>query len=326
MTDFISKLAPLFKEFIKFRTACKCWNRHYELMLCSFDRYCMQHFPNHDSLTQSMVNGWCAQRSSESPQSTNSRNETIVALISYLRAHQLTEVDSPTRLAYKQHLRLPHPLTDDMLRRFFHECDRLYSDCSLIRGCVKKFALAAQLTCPVLFRFLYSTGMRPSATLKLKRTNVDLKTGVVEIQEDKVMNQYRIVLHDSTLKIMRAYDKQVELRLQSGREYFFYSAKGNHLSTPWLNSYFRRLWDKANPENHEVVPMDFRHNYATANINAWIGNYDALTNMTYLSKSMGHSCMQVTLDHYYDLSPQLARLIEKKCGAAFDVIVPEVQP
>lgn len=326
MAEFTSKLAPLFNEFVKFRTASGFWNNGYERRLIWFDRFCAENYPDQDSLSQEMVDDWCAQHPNEQLHSAASRIRVIIALVAYLRERQRTTVKPPSKFAGKQPPREPHPFTYDMLDKFFHECDTIYTDTSLIRGCMKKFVLAAQLACPALFRFLYSTGMRPGATLKLKRNNINLETGVVEVEEDKGMHQHRIVLHDSTLDLMRTYDAQVERRLKPGREYFFYSVNGGHLSTPWLNQHFRLLWDRANPDHPEMVPMDFRHNYITENINSWSGNYDALTKMTYLSKSVGHSRVQITLDYYYDLVPQLAEIVEEKCGAAFDAIVPEVLP
>ena len=68
-----------------------------------------------------------------------------------------------------------------------------------------------------------------------------------------------------------------------------------------------------------------RHHYAVQNINSMVrGGIDGLDDLEYLSKSMGHVSIEETVGSYYHVAPALAERLQERCGAAFDLIVPEV--
>lgn len=57
-------------------------------------------------------------------------------------------------------------------------------------------------------------------------------------------------------------------------------------------------------------PYDFGHNYATTDINRWIGIELAFDDrLVYLSKSMGHRSLESTA--YYSLTPALADVLNE---------------
>ena len=60
-------------------------------------------------------------------------------------------------------------------------------------------------------------------------------------------------------EVLRAYDEAAE-RLQPGREHFFESSRGGHLSRDWVADNFRRLWKEAgNGDPEGIVPYQLRN-------------------------------------------------------------------
>ena len=83
---------------------------------------------------------------------------------------------------------------------------------------------------------------------------------------------------------------------------------------------FNKMWRQYNCGN--VVPYEFRHNYAVENINSWTNlGFDFNAKLLYLSKSMGHSVLEST-KYYYSLVPGLADIIEAQTDEG--AVIPEV--
>lgn len=53
-----------------------------------------------------------------------------------------------------------------------------------------------------MFKLLYSTGMRTIEARLLKKENVDLKNGIISIENSKGYNQHYIALHESMKKVL----------------------------------------------------------------------------------------------------------------------------
>lgn len=85
----------LFTKFVDYRTACGLWNEGYGLNLLYFDRYCTEHFPDTDGLTQEMLNGWCVQRETENKTSLVGRTLPARKLAEYLNERGLAELSVP---------------------------------------------------------------------------------------------------------------------------------------------------------------------------------------------------------------------------------------
>lgn len=319
MSKFKSKLAPLLDKFVTYRNAIGQWNISYEKVLKSFDLYCLDHGQTTEVVNQELVYGWSTKHEKESQNTFYKRLLPLCAFLRYLSERNLSSVMPPELPRFIKKLPPPHPLREDDLKRFFSICDS--EECC--RGVLSQSVKATRrLTIPVFMRFQYSTGMRPGATLHLHRHDVDLKTGVVNVAEDKGHNQHYIVLHDSMLGLLQQYDREIDL-LQPDRTYFFESPYGGAYNFNWGTKCFRILWARANGKGSGIRLYDLRHNYATQNMLRIKGDSNMLDKLSYLSMSMGHNSINSTI-RYADLSPQLANKIREVAGETFDRIVPEV--
>lgn len=319
MSKFKSKLAALLDKFVTYREAIGQWNSSYDCILKRFDLYCQEYYPEAEQVTQEIIDSWSTKHETESQNSHYRRSFLICSFLRYLSDRNLSSARPPEVPRYIKILPSPHPLSDEALSLFFAVCDSEYCYRNIKSP---KIRAIRRLTIPVFMRFQYSTGMRPVATIHLHRKDVDLKTGVVNVAEDKGHNQHYIVLHDTMLQLMLRYDQEIE-SLQPDRSYFFEAPNGGCYSKYWGCTIFHKLWDHANGSGSGVHLYDLRHNYATQNMLRTNGDSDMLDQLTYLSMSMGHSSINATL-RYADLTPQLADKIREKAGESFNRIVPEV--
>ncbi|HEY5585207.1 MAG TPA: tyrosine-type recombinase/integrase [Ruminiclostridium sp.] len=318
MNQFRSNITPLIEQFIRYRKASGSWNETcYGLNIKLFDHFCANHYPENTELTQEMVDTWCTKRDTETNFSYDTRTMVVRTFVDYLRTRNLTSVLPPATLKPEPRIYIPHPFEADELQRFFHECDSIQTYLG------RKASIIRKLTVPIFFRLLYSSGLRTTEARLLRTENVDLKHGVVDIQQSKGYDQHYVVLHDTMNSLMQRYNRAIS-SLQPGRTYFFPSYKRSHYSRDWVQDNFRALWDKANGSGTTTVAYDLRHNYATVNINNWIdGGFEFSDKLNYLSKSMGHRSVEATR-YYYSIVPRLADTLKEKTEKGFNDIVPEV--
>lgn len=311
-----SFLISMSAQFVRYRKACDCWNELcYGANLRRFNRYCASHYPEATELSQAMVDCWCAKRETETNNSLRARISVISAFVRYLRGRGLTEAIGPA-IPKKQNCKyIPHAFSTKELENFFRACDEIDAPADALALIGKK------LTVPVIFRLLYSTGIRTNEARQLRADDVDLNHGMLTIRISKGNSQRFVVLHDSMLNVMRRYDSAIKLRCPN-REYFFPSPLGGCYQTTWIGRIFGEMWSKYN--SSRATPYDFRHNYAVENINQWVGDgFEFYDKLVTLSKSMGHAGVEGT-KYYFHLVPALANVIEEVSGDSFGEIVPEV--
>ena len=314
MTEFVSGIAPLIKQFIDFRIVSEYWNASYEVNMRLFDRHCHRQHPGENILTQQMVDEWCVKRKTETGKSCQSRCYVIVSFVKHLRSRGATEVNPP-QLPRKSHSTyVPHAFSEDELRRFFEGCDNL-------SGPLTKDNRIRNISVPVFFRLLYSSGLRTTEARLLRKEDVNLEAGVLNIRLSKGYDQHFVVLHDSMTQLMRKYDEAIS-RIMPERVYFFPSRTNSFHDSEWVSVNFRKIWRHVS--SCRAVPYELRHHYATANINSWINcGMDIHSRLLYLSKSMGHSVIESTA-YYYSLVPGLSDIIKEKTRQSFDDIVPDL--
>lgn len=241
MVSYQSGFADLIEKYVFYQESSGSWSEVRARNLRYFDRFCAERFPGR-ALCQEMVDAWCQKRDTETKSSCITRTGVIRSFISYLQKRRMTDVlPMPVPKAEKR-TRVPHAFTREELQNFFHECD------SIVPYKPSPKFLLPKMTCPVFFRLLYSSGIRTTEARKLKRSEVDLVHGVLNIHETKGYAQHYVALHDSMTDLLKQYDREVE-KIYPGRTYFFENAMGNGYSRQWVVYIFRKLWEKANGKN-----------------------------------------------------------------------------
>jgi site-specific recombinase XerD len=285
MKKYQSFLADTLEKYESYRIASGRTSHSYIKNLIFFDNYCARKYPFAKKLTQEMVDKWCAQRETECNNSVISRVYPVLSFLRFAKERKLADVQLPLIPKGTPRIYIPHAFTHEELTNFFGACDNIDTKYGPNREIRK-------ITIPVLFRLLYSSGMRTTEVRLLKCEDVDLQNGIISIKYSKGYNQHFVVLHDSMLKLMKIYDSAVS-KLFPNRVFFFPATKNKNYSGAWISYYFKKLWQKEN--NTKAIAYELRYHYAIKNINDWIGTgLDLHSKLLALSKSMGHSDIEST--------------------------------
>lgn len=318
MGNYRTLFSSLFEEYKKWRMDLGTWSDTIEPLLLAFDAHCYRADDGNGILTQEMVNSWFAKRDTETNNSCRARVNPAMGFLNYLINRGKTNVFLPSLPKWERCTYIPTLLTHTELERFFYECDHIYSTRNL-----SIFERNRKMTIPVIFRFLYSTGMRPYEVRRLQMKDIDLDTGIVSIEKTKKGIQHRIVLHDSMLKLAKEFDNHIR-DIYPDREYFFPGFSGGCHTAKWLRRTFKMLVLKSGGPK-EAVPYSFRHNYATENLNRCDGTeHNFFHKFVLLSKSMGHTGLKST-QYYYQKVPKFYELIEEKTGKSMEYIIPDLE-
>lgn len=314
MSEFTSFLAPLMRAFVSYRKASGRWNEtSYEMNLRLFDKYCEKHDPHATALEQEMVDSWCAQRETETNNSCRSRIYPVVRFVRYLRKRGMTTVAEPEIPHEEPRAYIPHAFTKNELLNFFAACDSI----SAVPSTNEQ--RSRRITVPIFFRLLYSSGMRTNEVRMLKREDVNLDSGVINIRYSKGHAQHYVVLHDSMRSLMKQYDDFISKQYPD-RSYFFPSRNGGFHTAAWVQQNFKEMWNRYN--SGHAIPYELRHHYAIENINGWTDEgFDFNAKLLSLSKSMGHRVLEST-KYYYSLVPGLAEIMEAQIDEG--AVIPEV--
>ena len=162
----------------------------------------------------------------------------------------------------------------------------------------------------VIFRMIYCCGLRPIEARRLRRKDVNLFNGTVNILESKGHKDRIVVLSEDMLELCRNYDQCVET-IYPDRKYFFPSpsVRGDGMySMEWIIPTFRRFLQAAGISGYgEIQPRlyDLRHTFATHRLHQWVKEgKDVNACLAYLSEYMGHSNLESTA-YYIHLLPTL---------------------
>ena len=208
-------------------------------------------------------------------------------------------------------LKKPHAFTESELCNFFFSLSHLTIKDSPESEITK-------LSLPIYFLLLLSSGLRTFEARLLDTKDVDLKNGIINVRHTKGYVEHRVALHPSMLKMLMEYDKAIE-RLVPKRKCFFPTSTDEHHSVKWVDYNFQKCWYEFNKEH--AVAYDFRHRYATENINGLPAD-SALFNkhIAYLSRSMGHASFKMTMYYYY-FTPKMAEHIKAAKAETFNDIL-----
>lgn len=315
---FHSAMASQFEAFVLSRKAARRWCNVYDDNLHFFDNYCAEHYPGQDTLCEGMLD-WCKERPTEHGNSCKYRISAIIGFVKYANKEGWTSIAPPTTPGERPCLYISHAFTDEELACFFVECDKHVLASRKHNNTL--YTRLNQLELPVYFRLLFSTGMRTNEARRLKRTDVDLTDGIIEINETKGYDQHRVALHSSLVGLLKRYDECMAL-IMPCRQMFFPDADDGPHRPHWAEYQFRQIWIKVSSE--PARPYDMRSHYAVVNITGWKGlGYGVHDKLLYLSRTMGHRSLSSTY-WYFNLPPGLADKIRQCSEESFNGLLPKL--
>jgi integrase/recombinase XerD len=212
---------------------------------------------------------------------------------------------------------IPYIFTDDETRRMFSVIDNYPQARFSYRNAVD----------PVLFRFLYGTGVRISEALNLVLNDVNVESGTVTIRAAKNMKDRLIPMTDSLTRRIIIFMNGFH-RYSDGKMWLFpgyHNGTMGQMDKSTAYNHFRDYLLMADIPHTAIGPRvhSFRHGFAVKCLKNWVlaGN-DLTVMLPYLSAFMGHSDFRAT--QYYlrltsDLYPDIVRRVE----AEFGYVIPE---
>ena len=307
-------------DFVEFRKA-QGYNVHStETYLRVFDQYCCEFQPSEPILSQSLVDGWLRHDMHQGYKDLGGRGKVIRQFALYLQGMGKEAYVLPHNLFRQKSSFAPYIPSTLELSAFFDAADRLEP---WING--DKFS---PYVAPVIFRLMYTSGLRPQEACELEDRDVNLATGEILIRQNKRKKERIIMVSDDMLRLLNEYVREKK-HIFVRTPFFFPRIDGSHYTSQQLGKLCDKCWADANPDKSpselpRLRPYDFRHTYASSILQKWINEgKDLYVMLPYLRTYMGHEHFEDTA-YYIHILPE--RLISSP-GINWDPIdsvVPEV--
>ncbi len=287
-----------------------------ERVLKQFDKFSAEQFPDKKVLDKEIVMEWGCMKQYEGPVHFQNRASAIRELARFIIRSGEEAYLLPSGIGRKPQKRIPHIYSDEEMVLFFKQADALH----------KPFNLPSirHLAAPVIFRLLYSCGLRPGEALRLKRYHVNFETGILFIEESKGHKDRNVAMSEEMTDLMKKFDIMASV-FAKDRTYFFPKPDGNGYSLQWLEKLFQEIWAGSDLSMQKRPRLyDFRHTFATKCMLKWISEGKNLYAMLpYLSTYMGHECYSDTA-YYIHLTQAYDCWSVKQYSPGFNDIIPEV--
>ena len=282
------------------------------MILRRFIRITLEKHPNATTVTQENAEYWSNLTPNESPRNQQLRTGVVQRFSEYLLSRGVASYIYPrTKTVPTQFT--PYIFTNDELARIFAASD----------NCRSPYLPTRCEVASLIFRVLYSTGMRISEAINLKVRNIDLVQGVIGVYDTKFGKERLLPVDDSLLKRMKSYSKNV-LTFAGPDSPFFPGQNNRHYHPNTIYGMFREfLWQAgishggkgAGPRVH-----DLRHTFAVHCLRRAVKNGDDLGVMLkYLSVYLGHSSTSAT-QAYLRLTADMYPDVVCKVEYNFDVL------
>ena len=320
MSKFISGFAADLDAMLSYREALGFSRNSYQSALQNFDRHVALNYPETEILTREIVTGWINGFIEKSSTGITTKATAIRSFGKYLSAVGKMTYILPEGYVSQPAIFTPYLFTDDELSRLFHAVDRLPK--------ISTDPLSSKIP-PVLFRLIYTCGLRPNEGRELRRENVNFKTGEIFVEKTKRKKERIVVMSDDMLGLCKKYDS-VREALNVDSDYFFSRRDGAEHTALQIERMFKKCWSQANPAvSPDKLPnvrvYDLRHRFASAILNRWLDEKQNLYNkLPYLRVYMGHDNMSETA-YYIHILPEN---IVKNAGIdweAFEAMIPSAE-
>lgn len=287
--------------------------------LLRFSAFTAENYPDASALTKEIVLNWCSKKSYEAQANQCTRASILRQLAIYMEntgalAYVVPKGYYPTEEQY-----IPHIYTEKELQRFFWETDQ----CHYVSACPYR-----HLIMPVLFRMIYSCGLRSSEARLLKFGDVDLKSGILTIKHAKKDNNRLVPMSESLTERCRNYVSAVPIFFKEN-DWFFPGLHGEPMTVGNVYHNFRRFLWKAGISHggrgQGPRIQDFRHAYACHCLKKWVlEDKDLAAYLPVLKTYMGHDSFEETA-YYLRLTADVFPDISIKLEGCYPDIIPKLE-
>lgn len=304
--------APLADSFIEFKRAQGYKYYSEAKVLSRFCKFAEGYNLDEPTLSKELVAEWTSPREGEAKKSRMHRISSVKQFGEYLEKLGHKSALPPKQFRYNTGTFTPYIFTHEEITKLFQAADT-----------VRPIAQSRNMheVLPVLFRLLYSCGLRVSEAVGLFCKDVDLEKGILTIREAKNGRDRLIPVAESLLDLLQRYRSDI-IPWATDDDYFFMAPDRTILSPNTVYGRFRRiLWDAGIPyggKGNGPRLHDMRHTFAVHTLQQWVKSGEDLTAMLpVLSVFMGHADLRAT-SRYLRLTaevyPDVVRQVEDTCA------------
>src|SRR5680860_98304 len=182
-----------------------------------FDKFTCERYNSASILTKGIVMEWCTRKPYEKQKNLCARTSIMRQFTIFLDNHGIDTYVFPKNHFSSGQKYVSYIYTDTELQCFFRETDK----CHYCSQCPYRHLLM-----PILFRMIYSCGLRVSEARLLKVREVDLFNGILTINQSKKDNSRLVPMTDELTRRCRAYSRQVHCS-SNVEGYFLLHLKNN---------------------------------------------------------------------------------------------------
>jgi len=319
MNRFTSAFAPKMEAMLAFRTARGFKEGTHLRNLVSIDKFCMEHYPHSHELTSEIVYRWLDTQTAANTKTLPAKASTVRQFGVYLSAVGENAYVLPEKFATNRSRFTPYIFTDAEMAALFAAIDRLPND---------KSEPFLNIIAPVLFRLIYTCGLRPNEGRELMYENINFDTGEIIITNTKLNIDRIVVMSDDMLALCKDYDLRRSMFGKKSK-YLFPAKDGNAFTNTKVYAAFNKAWTMATSSPQEPVPRcvrvyDLRHQFASACLIRWLDEgRDLAVMLPYLRAYMGHGSLNETAYYIHILPENLTKSSAIK-WKKFNDMFPEV--
>lgn len=312
-----SVFAAHMADFIRYKRAQGLKYDAVPRSLRSFSRFLSVEEADDAGIGRELIEKWCSFRPDENRRTQRRRIVETTQFLKYLSERGVNvHLPHPTRKSRAREAFVPYIFSNEELRRFFVECDRLSARTPSV--------MPAML--PVLFRLLLGCGLRISEALGLRLGDTDLDNGILVIRKAKFNKDRIIPVSDSLLPVLRGYSATSHKIPKGEKAPFFAHRDGRVISQNNVYRWFRKLaWAAGishggrgkGPRVH-----DFRHTFSVYSLKAMTDRgMDIYCALPLLSTYLGHASVSAT-GQYVRLTHDMFPEIVEKANAIAAFVIP----
>jgi integrase len=180
---------------------------------------------------------------------------------------------------------------------------------------------------PMILRLLYGCGLRASEACVLRKSNVDLRDGILTVFNSKNRKDRLVPMSESLTKRLRSYLDRVSV-IRPEAEYVFPSPKSEYIQPVTVYERFREILFQAGipHRGREKGPClhSLRHTFAVHSLRKMESDgVDLYCALPILSTYMGHENIYAT-ERYLRMTAQVHPEIINQLQTAYGDIVPKV--
>lgn len=319
MKNYKSVFAPFMERFIimKRDLGFKCLGMEYSYFM--FDRFVLHENVSAPIITRELADKWSTPRSNESQRTRYVRIADVAQLSAFLCS--LGHISHVSRLPRVQCSHVPYIFSREQIATVFAASDRLMIKCSRHETSISAI--------PVLFRMLYSTGMRTGEALALRDTDVDIKSKTIFIKGAKNGRDRRIPISESLGQACGSYQSYRNLYAyqKSPANTFFRAHNGEVCPRRSVYTWFRRILSEAGIPHlgRGIGPCvhSLRHTYSVHALAKMVEDgLDLYYALPILSACLGHRSLDAT-EQYVRLTAEMHPGLISDLNAVCSYIFPK---